>query len=103
MSNKPKKQDYKPSEAEKTQASVAKAEKDYFDQRYGPLLREMRDLAATEDFAPTAKGRAQADTMQALTSSPSLRAAQSVDANPVSFLVRLSMTAPPLVCVSTQL
>jgi hypothetical protein len=80
MSNKPKKQDYKPSEAEKTQAAVAKAEKDYFDQRYGPLLREMRDLAATEDFAPTAKGRAQADTMQALTSSPSLRAAQSVDA-----------------------
>jgi len=80
MSNKPKKQDYKPSEAEKTQASVAKAEKDYFDQRYGPLLREMRDLAASEDFAPTAKGRAQADTMQALTSRPSLRAAQSVDA-----------------------
>jgi hypothetical protein len=37
MSNKPKSQDYKPSEAEKTQAAVSKAEKDYFDQKYGPL------------------------------------------------------------------
>ena len=80
MSNKPKQQDYKPSEAEKTQAAVAKAEKDYFDETYGPLLREMRDLADKEDFSATAKGRAQADTMQVLTSTPSLRAAQSVDA-----------------------
>ena len=79
MSNKPKSQDYKPSEAEKTQAAVSKAEKDYFDQKYGPLLREMRDLADKEDFSATAKGRAQADTMQALTSRPSIQAARSVD------------------------
>ena len=79
MSNKPKQQDYKPSEAEKTQAAVSKAEKDYFDQKYGPLLREMRDLADKEDFSATAKGRAQADTMQALTSRPSIQAARSVD------------------------
>lgn len=79
MSNKPKSQDYKPSEAEKTQAAVSKAEKDYFDQKYGPLLREMRDLADKEDFSATAKGRAQADTMQTLTSRPSIQAARSVD------------------------
>ena len=79
MSNKPKSQDYKPSEAEKTQAAVSKAEKDYFDQKYGPLLREMRDLADKEDFSATARGRAQADTMQALTSRPSIQAARSVD------------------------
>jgi len=79
MSNKPKQQDYKPSEAEKTQAAVSKAEKDYFDQKYGPLLREMRDLADKEDFSATAKGRAQADTMQTLTSRPSIQAARSVD------------------------
>lgn len=79
MSNKPKQQDYKPSEAEKTQAAVSKAEKDYFDQKYGPLLREMRDLADKEDFSATARGRAQADTMQALTSRPSIQAARSVD------------------------
>jgi hypothetical protein len=37
MSSKPKAQDYKASEAEKTQASVAKAEKNYFNQMYAPL------------------------------------------------------------------
>lgn len=80
MSNKPKKQDYKPSEAEKTQAAVSKAEKDYFDQKYGPLLREMRDLSEKEDFSATARGRAQADTMQALASAPTIQATRSVDA-----------------------
>ena len=45
MSSKPKSSDYQPSEAEKINAAVAKADKDYFDQRYSQLLREMRDIA----------------------------------------------------------
>ena len=79
MSNKPKKQDYKPSETEKTQASVAKAEKDYFNENYGPLLRRLRDITDTKDFSDISTGRAGADTMQALTSRPTLQAARSVD------------------------
>jgi len=79
MSSKPKKQDYQASEAEKTQASVAKAEKDYFNQTYAPLLREMRDKASSEDLGSVARGVAGADTMQALTGRPTLSGARSVD------------------------
>jgi hypothetical protein len=79
MSSKPKAQDYKASEAEKTQASVAKAEKDYFNQTYAPLLREMRDTASQEDLGGVARGVAGADTMQALTDRPTLSGARSVD------------------------
>ena len=50
MSSKPKKQNYQASEAEKTQASVAKAEKDYFDQTYAPLLREHDHMNAPCDI-----------------------------------------------------
>tara|TARA_R100001443_G_scaffold113563_1_gene128492 strand:- start:2107 stop:2715 length:609 start_codon:yes stop_codon:yes gene_type:complete len=79
MSSKPKAQDYKPSEAERTQASVAKAEKDYFNQTYAPLLREMRDKASGEDLGSVARGVAGADTMQTLTGRPTLSGARSVD------------------------
>ena len=81
MSSKPKASDYKPSEAEKINAAVAKADKEYFDKRYSPLLREMRDLAETENYGDFVAGRAQADTMQALTAKPSLAATRSVDAS----------------------
>lgn len=80
MSNKPKKQEYKPSEPEKLNAAVAKAEKDYFDKNYGPLLRRLRDITDTKDFSNISTGRAGADVLQALTSRPTLQAAQSVDA-----------------------
>tara|TARA_Y100001972_G_scaffold91237_1_gene111743 strand:- start:6 stop:656 length:651 start_codon:yes stop_codon:yes gene_type:complete len=80
MSNKPKKQDYKPSESEKTSASVAKAEKDYFDKNYGPLLRRLRDITDTQDFSNISTGRAGADVMQSLTGKTSLQRAASVDA-----------------------
>jgi hypothetical protein len=80
MSNKPKKQDYKPSEAEKMSASVAKAEKDYFDKNYGPLLRRLRDITDTQDFSNISTGRAGADVMQGLTGRTSLQRAASVDA-----------------------
>lgn len=79
MSSKPKAQDYKPSEAERTQASVAKAEKDYFNQTYAPSLREMRDKASGEDLGSVARGVAGADTMQTLTGRPTLSGARSVD------------------------
>ena len=67
MGSKPKQQEYKPSETEKTQAAIAKADADYFARTYDPLLLEMRDKAATEDVASTLRGRASADTYQALT------------------------------------
>jgi len=79
MSSKPKQQDYQASEAERTQASVAKAEKDYFNQTYAPLLREMRDKASSEDLGSVARGVAGADTMQSLTGKPTLSGARSVD------------------------
>tara|TARA_X000001382_G_scaffold17757_1_gene10992 strand:- start:1293 stop:1904 length:612 start_codon:yes stop_codon:yes gene_type:complete len=79
MSSKPPKSDFEATEAEKIQAKVAKAEKDYFNQTYSPLLREMRDISMKENYGDYAAGKAQADTMQALTK-PSLAAAKSVDA-----------------------
>ena len=62
MSSKPKKQDYQASEAEKTQASVAKAEKDYFNQTYAPLLREMRDTSMQEDLGWCSRVESQVQT-----------------------------------------
>ena len=80
MSSKPKASEYKASEAEKTQASVAKAEKDYFNEKYAPLLREMRDDSMGEDLGGVARGVAGADTMQSLTGQgPSLANTRSVD------------------------
>ena len=80
MSNRPKKQDYKPSENEKISASVALAEKNYFDENYGPLLRRLRDITDTQDFSNISTGRAGADVMQGLTGRTSLQRAISVDA-----------------------
>jgi len=80
MSSKPKASEYQATEAEKIQAKVAKAEKDYFDQKYSPLLREMRDTSMKENYSGFAAGRGQADTMQAL-SKPSFAATKSVDSS----------------------
>ena len=79
MSSKPPKSDFEATEAEKMQASIAKAEKDYFNNTYSPLLREMRDISMKEDFGEYAAGKSSADVNQALTK-PSLAAAQSIDA-----------------------
>ena len=65
MAGKPKEKDYRPSETEKIQAAVAAADAAYFQQTYDPLLVEMRDRSK-EDLSPLFAGRAQADTMQAL-------------------------------------
>lgn len=79
MSSKPKKADYQPSEAEKASASVAMAEYEYFKQKYDPLLQKMRDKSLTEDVQSGLRGRANADTMQAL-STPSIQQANNTTA-----------------------
>ena len=77
MGSKPKQQDYQASSAEKTSASVAMAEYKNFKKKYDPLLQEMRDKSLTEDVTTSLRGRANADTMQALTSQPSYQGTQS--------------------------
>ena len=69
MGSKPKPQDYKPSETEKTKAAIAAEEQRYFEQTYQPLFIKQMQRAAERKLAPTFRGRAQADTMQALTGS----------------------------------
>lgn len=80
MSKGPKKSEYQATEAEQIQAKVAKAEKDYFNQAYSPLLREQRDTALKENYGDYVAGRAGADVAQGL-DKPSLMAARSVDAS----------------------
>ena len=43
MSRKPKKSEYKASEAERVEASVSKAEYDRYKKLYSPVLRDWRD------------------------------------------------------------
>jgi len=78
MSSKPKQSDYQASDAEKASASVALQNYNYFKQNYSPILQQMRDKAQNTDVGTTLRGRANADTMQALTQ-PSYRNTQQVD------------------------
>ena len=68
MGSKPKKQDYEASAGEKASASVALAEYNYFKEKYDPLLQKMRDESSSKRNDKTLRARANADTMQALTS-----------------------------------
>jgi len=77
MGSKPKQQDYEASDAEKASASVAMAEYQYFKQKYDPLLGKMADQSMTEDVSSGLRGRANADTMQALTTEPTFQQTQS--------------------------
>lgn len=77
---KPKPQEYKPSESDKMNASVAMAEYEFFKQNYDPLLQKMRDESLTEDTTSALRARSNADTMQALTSNMSLQEAQRIGA-----------------------
>ena len=74
----PKEKDYAPTQTEKTAAAIAKADSDYFKKTYDPLLVEMRDKAASEDVASTLRGRAAADTQQALTADLDLGSVQNI-------------------------
>ena len=78
MGSKPKQSEYQASQTEKDAERVAKADAAYFAKTYDPLLLEMRDQAATEKVAPTLRGRAQADTMQALTGQTNLGLVQGL-------------------------
>jgi hypothetical protein len=78
MASKPKQSDYQASDAEKASASVALQNYNYFKQNYSPILQQMRDKAQNTDVGTTLRGRANADTMQALTQ-PSYRNTQQVD------------------------
>lgn len=77
MSSGPKQQDYEASAAEQASASVAMAEYNFFKERYDPLLQQARDKSMTEDVSTTLRGRANADTMQALTMQPNYSQTQS--------------------------
>ena len=79
-SRRPSASDYAASEEEKALASVSLADKTFFRENYLPKLTELRDQSMQQDYQGVAKGRAQADTMQALSNRPSLLATQSVDA-----------------------
>jgi len=79
-SRRPSASDYAASEEEKALASVSLADKTFFRENYLPKLTELRDQSMQQDYQGVAKGRAQADTMQALSGKPSLLASQSVDA-----------------------
>lgn len=94
MAGGPKKSEYEATAAEKIQAKVAKAEKDYFDEKYSPLLREMRDISLKEKYGDFVAGRASADTQQAL-AKPSLAATRSVDgqAEKVSAMMQMQAQA----------
>ena len=77
MSSKPKAQDYAPSAGEKASAAVANAEYKYFKEKYDPLLQKMRDESMSTDMDKRLRGRANADTMQALTSGSAQRSAMT--------------------------
>jgi hypothetical protein len=66
MGKGPDKSDYEASDQEKASASVAVAENKYFKEKYDPLLRQMRDESLSVDTESTLRGRANADTMQAI-------------------------------------
>ena len=78
MGSKPKKSEYQATDEEKASAAVAKANYDFFKANYAPLLREMRDQSRSEDNRRALRGRASADTMQALTSQPTFQQTQNV-------------------------
>lgn len=79
MGSKPKPAQYQPSETEKVQAAIAKADQEYFQQTYNPLIIKMRDQAKSKDTENILRGRAQADTMQTLTSDLNIGNVRSID------------------------
>ena len=80
MGKGPKRADYQPSEADRTSAAISLQRYNDFKNKYQPLLLEMRDKASATGLIKVARGRANADAMQALYSNvPQLRAATTVD------------------------
>jgi hypothetical protein len=68
MGSKPKKEEYKPSEAEKNESRIAAAKASHFNKNYAPLNEmELKD-SLSDDISNLARGRGNADVMQGLTS-----------------------------------
>lgn len=80
--SKPKQSDYKASEVEKANAAIAQADKKFFRENYLPKQKEFveRSFKEQDSLMSLGEGRAQADTMQALTMNPNRRAVSAVDA-----------------------
>lgn len=77
--SKPRQSEYAPSATEQTQAAIAQADADYFTKTYDPLLVGLRDKVKNENIEATLKGRAGADTMQALTSTSNMPHSSDID------------------------
>jgi|TARA_B110000444_G_scaffold260900_1_gene309833 hypothetical protein len=77
MCGKPKKSDYKASKAEQMESKVAGQKAEFFNKNYQPLnVAELKD-ALSEDITNIARGRANAETMQGLTSNMSYQGTQN--------------------------
>jgi len=63
MAKKPKKQEYKASAAEKTEAKIASQEYKDYKRKYEPMLKDWRE-DSKKDFTGTLKSRANADVAQ---------------------------------------
>jgi hypothetical protein len=77
--NKPKASDYKPSEAEKTSASVALHQYRQFKENYGPVQDALLRKAENQNMRGVAKGRANADVAQTLTSDLTMEKAKDIE------------------------
>lgn len=77
MGSSPKKEG--PTAADRANAQVAVDEYNNFRKNYAPLLREMRDQSKEADATNTLRDRANADTMQALTTGTSYAKTQDVE------------------------
>ena len=77
MGSKPKQSDYKASPAEIESAKVGAEKAEFFERNYQPLnVAELKD-SLSDDVTNLARGRANADVMQALTSAPTYQRAQN--------------------------
>ena len=76
MGKGPSKKDYAPSAAETASAQIAQSRYNDFKTKYAPLLKIRAAESQTDAVKTSLRGRAQADTMQAL-SKPSLAVAES--------------------------
>ena len=76
MGSKPKKQDYKASAAEQTEARTGAQKAEFFFENYAPLnVAELKN-SLSDDIKNLALGRGNADVMQGLTSKPTYAATQ---------------------------
>lgn len=80
MGKGPKKQEYEATPEEKMSASVAMGDRNRFKRLYGPLQINMRDQSLSTDPTRQLRSRANADTMQALTSNLSFDSTQDIGA-----------------------